>query len=35
MAWEGTGFLLLYKLLEDDSFSWPRTPQDAEELSRE
>ena len=35
LLWEGTGFLLLYKRLEDGSFSWPRTPQQAAEIARE
>lgn len=35
LLWEGTGFLLLYKRLEDGSFSWPRTPQQAAEITRE
>lgn len=34
LLWEGTGFLLLYKRLEDSSFSWPRTPEEAAELTR-
>ena len=29
LLWEGTGFLLLYKRLEDGLFSWPRTPEEA------
>ena len=35
LLWEGTGFLLLYKRLESVSFSWPRTPEEAAEITRE
>ena len=31
----GTGFLLLYKRFEDGRLSWPRTTQEAAELSEE
>ena len=31
----GTGFLLLYYRLEDGSFSWPRTPEEAAEITEE
>ncbi len=35
LLWEGDGFLLLYKRIEAGSFSWPRTPEEAAELTRE
>ena len=35
LLWEGDGFLLLYKRIEDGSFSWPKTPDEAAELTRE
>lgn len=35
LLWEGDGFLLLYKRIEDGSFSWPKTPAEAHELTRE
>ncbi len=31
----GTGFLLLYKRFEDGRLSWPRTTQEAAELTEE
>lgn len=35
LLWEGNGFLFLYKRLENGSFSWLRTSQEATELTRE
>lgn len=35
LLWEGTGFLLLYKRFEAGSLSWPRTPEEAAELTPE
>ncbi len=35
LLWMGTGFLLLYKRFEDGRLSWPRTTQEASELSEE
>lgn len=35
LLWQGTGFLLLYKRLEDGRLSWPRTTQEAAELTEE
>ena len=32
---DGTGFLLLYKRFEDGRLSWPRTTQEAAELTEE
>lgn len=35
LLWQGTGFLLLYKRLEDGRLSWPRNTQEAAELTEE
>lgn len=35
LIWEGNVFLLLYKRLEDGSFSWPRTLKEAAQLTKE
>ena len=35
LLWMGDGFLLLYKRLEDGALTWPRTEQEAEELTEE
>lgn len=33
LIWEGDGFLLLYKRLETGSFSWPRSAEEALEIT--
>ena len=33
LLWEGNGFLLLYKRLEAGTFQWPRTGEEARELT--
>ena len=33
ILWEGDGFLLLYKRLENGSFQWPRTNDEAREIT--
>ena len=30
LLWEGDGFLLLYKRLENGNFQWPRTEQEVD-----
>ncbi len=35
LLWMGTGFLLLYKRFEDGRLSWPRTTQEAADLTEE
>ena len=33
LLWEGDGFLLLYKRLDNGAFSWPRSAEEALEIS--
>ena len=35
LLWRGNGFLLLYRRFEDGSMSWPRTPEEAADLTEE
>lgn len=35
LIWEGNGFLLLYKRFENGSLSWPRTQQEAVDISKQ
>lgn len=35
LLWMGNGFLLLYKRFEDGALSWPRTTQEAAELTED
>lgn len=35
LIWEGDGFLLLYKRIENGNFRWPRTTTEALEISPE
>lgn len=33
LLWEGDGFLLLYKRLENGAFQWPKTTEDVREIT--
>jgi len=33
LLWEGDGFLLLYKRLENGAFQWPKTTEDVRKIS--
>jgi transposase len=35
LLWEGDGFLLLYKRLDNGSFKWPRSETEARKLSKQ
>ncbi len=35
LLWEGDGFLLLYKRIENGNFRWPRNAEEALEISQE
>lgn len=35
LYWEGDGFVLLYKRLEDGKYQWPRSEKDVENIDRQ
>lgn len=35
LLWEGDGFVLLYKRLENGNYKWPRTPEQARRLTQQ
>ena len=35
LVWEGDGFLLMYKRLQDGKFKWPRTEREAMDITQE
>ena len=35
LYWEGNGFVLLYKRLENGTFQWPRSEENARQLSQQ
>lgn len=35
LLWDGDGFILMCKRLENSIFFWPRTPEEVKELSRQ